>query len=103
MKLARCSPIYATIRSTTGSPALVRTHANGRWRKWPALRRHLRTPRTVLLLVTREAVRNAVVHGAPSAIGVRLSFPRHARANGADLGFPRGSQQSWKWNDASAE
>jgi signal transduction histidine kinase len=27
-----------------------------------------------LLLVTREAVRNAVVHGAPSAIGIRLSF-----------------------------
>jgi ligand-binding sensor domain-containing protein/signal transduction histidine kinase len=27
-----------------------------------------------LLLVTREAIRNAVVHGAPSAIGVCLSF-----------------------------
>jgi signal transduction histidine kinase len=27
-----------------------------------------------LLLVTREAIRNAVVHGAPNAIGVRLSF-----------------------------
>ena len=81
-----------------------------------------------LLLVTREAIRNAVAHGAPSAIGVRLSFelsairldiqdngcgfepapapcglrplrdPWHARANGADLGFPRSSQQSGKWN-----
>jgi ligand-binding sensor domain-containing protein/two-component sensor histidine kinase len=28
----------------------------------------------MLLLVTREAIRNAVVHGTPSAIGVRLSF-----------------------------
>ena len=27
-----------------------------------------------LLLVTREAIRNAVAHGAPNAIGVRLSF-----------------------------
>ncbi len=31
-----------------------------------------------LLLVTREAIRNAVVHGAPSAIGVRLAFEQSA-------------------------
>src|SRR5882724_2889283 len=31
-----------------------------------------------LLLVTREAIRNAVVHGAPNAIGVRLAFEQSA-------------------------
>jgi ligand-binding sensor domain-containing protein/two-component sensor histidine kinase len=31
-----------------------------------------------LLLVSREAIRNAVTHGSPSAIGVRLSFEQSA-------------------------
>ena len=40
-----------------------------------------------LLLVTREAIRNAVVHGAPSAIGVSLSFePSSVRLDIQDNG-----------------